>query len=335
MHRPKVFISRRIPETGLALLQSYCDCDVWDHDEYPVTTEALWAGMGQADAAVLMLTDKVTPALLDHARSCQIIANMAVGFDNIPVDECTARQIFVTNAPVAESIGDLTMALILAMARRLVEGHRVLLSGRWRTWSPRFLIGQDVFGATLGIIGMGRIGKAVARRAKGFDMRILYNNRRPDPAVAAELGAEYTSLDDLLRQSDFVVTLAPLNKETYHLIGARELSLMKPTATLINTGRGRLIDEKALYQALIQKRIWGAGLDVFEIEPTCPYHPLLQLENVLAVPHIGSASTADRNQMSLLAAANVLAALRGERPPNLINWEVLELLTTETTKGEV
>jgi glyoxylate reductase len=323
MRKPRVFVSRRIPQEGIDLLQAECELEIWDENDHPVPQHILRVGLQKADGAILMLTDQVTPTMLDAAPNLRAISNYAVGFDNIPVAECTKRKIIVTNAPVAESIADLTWGLMLATARRLVEGHRAILSGSWRTWTPMFLIGQDLFEARLGIIGMGRIGQAVARRASGFRMRVLYHNRRPIPNEE-ELGATFCSKEELLKQSDFVVTLAPLSQETYHMIGPKELAMMKPTAILVNTGRGKLVDEKALYQALVTRQIWAAGLDVFEIEPAYPYHPLFQLDNVLAVPHIGSASLADRRLMAIQAAENLLAALHGKRPQNLVNWDVLE-----------
>ncbi|MFS8640242.1 MAG: NAD(P)-binding domain-containing protein, partial [Symbiobacteriaceae bacterium] len=212
---------------------------------------------------------------------------------------------------------------LLAAARRLYEGQRIIVEGRWKNWSPMFMTGQDVYGATLGIIGAGRIGQAVARRARGFDMRILYHNRRPNPQFEAEVGAAYRSLDDLLRESDFVVVLVPLTPETRGLIGARELALMKPTAVLVNAARGPVVDERALYEALRDRRIFAAGLDVFEQEPVPPDHPLLSLPNVTAVPHIGSASVRTRTRMATLAAENLVAALTGKEPPTPVNPEVL------------
>jgi glyoxylate reductase len=228
----------------------------------------------------------------------------------------------VANTPLGnESVADLTWALILAVCRRVLEANRVVLSGQWRAWSPLLVAGQDINGATIGIIGMGRIGLAVARRAVGFGMRILYHNRQPSQD-ADQVGAIYATLPDLLQESDIVCVQVPLSPETHHLIGAKELALMKPSAVLINTSRGPVVDEKALYRALADKRLWGAGLDVFEVEPVYPYHPLMQLENVVVAPHIGSSTIRDRMKMARLAAENILAALQGQRPPTLINANV-------------
>jgi glyoxylate reductase len=270
-----------------------------------------------------MYTDRVTPAMLDRAPRLRVLVNYAIGYDNIPVAECTRRGIMVANTPLGnESVADLTWALILSVSRRVLEANRVVLSGEWRAWSSLFVAGQDINGATIGIIGMGRIGLAVARRAVGFNMRILYHNRRPAPE-AEQVGAIYTPLPDLLRESDVVCVLVPLTPDTHHLIGAAQLALMKPTAILINTSRGPVVDEKALYRTLADKRIWGAGLDVFEVEPVYPYHPLMQLENVVVAPHIGSSTMRDRIRMAQLAAENIQCALSGERPPTLLNPDVI------------
>ncbi|MGC8842726.1 MAG: 2-hydroxyacid dehydrogenase, partial [bacterium] len=249
-----------------------------------------------------------------------------VGYDNIDVKEATRRKIMVTNTPgvLTETTADLTFALILATARRLVEADKFTRSGKWKSWGPMLFLGRDVYGATLGIIGMGRIGQAVARRAKGFNMKIIYYSRRRNEEAEKELGAEYRELHSLLKEADIITIHTPLTEETYHLIGEKELSLMKPSAILINTARGAVVDQRALFKALKEKRIFGAGLDVYEKEPIDADDPLLELDNVVVLPHIGSATVETRGRMARMAAENLLAGLRGEIPQNLVNPEVLQ-----------
>ncbi|HHW26387.1 MAG TPA: D-glycerate dehydrogenase, partial [Firmicutes bacterium] len=255
----------------------------------------------------------------------KVVANMAVGYDNIDVAECTRRGIVVTNTPgvLTETTADLAFALILAAARRVTEAERYLRQGQWKTWSPMLLTGVDVHGATLGIVGLGRIGEAVARRARGFSMRVLYANRSARPEVEAALGIERRGLDELLKSSDFVSIHVPLNDSTRHLIGERELNLMKPTAVLVNTSRGPVVNERDLYRALKDRRIFAAGLDVFDTEPIRSDNPLLELDNVVLLPHIGSASIATRTQMAVMAARNLTQVLAGQTPQNPVNPEAL------------
>jgi lactate dehydrogenase-like 2-hydroxyacid dehydrogenase len=250
-----------------------------------------------------------------------VISNYAVGVDNIDVAAATARGIMVGNTPgvLTEATADLTWALMMAVARRLGEAERVLRAGKWRSWSPQLLLGQEVFGASLGIIGFGRIGQAVARRAGGFGMRVRYHSRTRPPVS----GVEYADLETLLRSSDFVSIHTPLTGETRGIIGRRELAMMKPTAILVNTARGPVVDQEALVAALREGRIAGAGLDVFAVEPLPMDDPLRTLENVVLLPHIGSAGVATRKRMALMAAENLIAGIRGERPPYLVNPEAL------------
>jgi glyoxylate reductase len=296
---------------------------VWDED-CPVPHEVLVRETAKADGLLCLLTERVDAHLLDAAPGLKVIANMAVGYDNIDVAAATARGVPVTNTPgvLTETTADLAWALLMAAARRIVESDTFTRAGRWRHWSPTLLLGQDIHHATLGIVGLGRIGAEVAKRGRGFDMRILYTGRSRQPERERELGVEYAELDELLRQSDFVTIHTPLNAETRHLIGARELELMKPTAILINSARGPIVDQKALTEALIHGWIGGAALDVFEEEPIAPDDPLLTLDNVVVLPHIGSATTATRGKMARIAAENLLAALAGRKPPNLVNPEV-------------
>jgi glyoxylate reductase len=276
-----------------------------------------------ADALLTMLSDRIDAAVLNAGRRLRVVANMAVGYDNVDVSAATERGILVTNTPgvLTETTADMAWALLLAAARRVAEGNRLTRTGGWKAWHPSFLLGRDVHGATLGIIGLGQIGLAVARRARGFDMRLLYHSRTRRPEAESELGLEFVELERLLKESDFVTLHVPLSERTRHLIGERELALMKPTAVLVNTTRGPVVDQRALYRALKERRIAAAGLDVAEEEPIPLDDPLLTLDNVTITPHVGSASVATRGKMAAMAVENVLAALRGEQPPNCVNPE--------------
>lgn len=321
---PQAYIARRIPDSALAIVRRACAYRMWPEEGEPPPPETLRREAADCVGLLTMLTDRVDEELLAAAPDLKIVANMAVGYDNIDVEACTRRGVMVTNTPdvLTETTADLVFALLLATARRLHEAQRTVLEGRWRTWSPMMLTGQDVHGATLGIIGAGRIGQAVGRRAKGFNMRILYHNRRRAPAFEQETGAEYAEFDRLLAESDFVVPLTPLTPQTRGLIGREAFKKMKKSAILINASRGAVVDEAALYEALVNGEIWAAGLDVFENEPAPPDHPLLQLPNVTALPHIGSASIRTRVRMAELAAENLVAGIEGRKPPNLINLSV-------------
>lgn len=321
----KVFVTRGIPEPGLAILREVAEVKVWE-EELPPPREVLLKEVADCDALVPLLTDRVDDELLDRAPRLKVVANYAVGYDNIDVPACTARGVLVTNTPgvLTETTADLAFALILAAARRLVEADKFLRAGKWKTWGPTLLLGQDVYGATLGLVGLGRIGAAVARRARGFNMKILYYSRHRQEALEKELGVEYVSFDELLRRSDFISIHVPLTAETHHLFNAEAFAKMKPTAVLVNTARGPIVDEAALYAALKTGRIAAAGLDVMDPEPPRPDNPLLTLDNVILLPHIGSASIATRTRMATMAAENAAAALRGELPPNLVNPEAWE-----------
>jgi lactate dehydrogenase-like 2-hydroxyacid dehydrogenase len=271
-----------------------------------------------------LITDRIDAEIMDAAGpQLRVVSNLAVGVDNIDLGEATRRGIPVGNTPgvLTETTADLTWALLMAAARRTGEGERFVHEGRWRTWDPMFLLGHDVYGATLGIVGFGRIGRAVARRAYGFGMNVVYTNRRPVPDAAP---ARAVDLPALLAESDFVTLHVPLTPDTYHLIDAAALSQMKPTAILVNAARGGVVDPTALYEALQQGRIAGAALDVTEPEPITSADPLLSLPNCVIVPHLGSASIATRSRMAQMAAQNALAGLRGERLPNTANPEVYD-----------
>lgn len=315
MPEQKVLVTREIPEAGLRLLERE-GFDVTVLDEAPPDREKLLEAVRGANGILATATEKIDAGVMDAAgEDLRVVANMAVGYDNIDVEAAGERDVVVTNTPgvLDETTADVAFMLLLAAARRLGEGERLLRAGRWEWWGPKQLRGQDVWGKTLGIVGMGRIGRAVARRGKGFGMEILYHNRSRDESAEAELGARYVELDELLRESDFVSIHTPLTPETHHLIGAEEFGMMKPTSVLVNTSRGPVVDEGALADVLEEKRIFAAGLDVYEEEPKVnPKH--LGLENVVLAPHIGSASVETRDKMAVLAAENLAAVLKGEEP---------------------
>jgi len=323
--KPRAYVTRKIPSEALDIIAASCDYRIWDSEGEPIPRDVLEAEIGDVDGVLTLLTERVDRHLLDAAPRLKVVANMAVGYDNIDVAECTRRGIVVTNTPgvLTETTADLAFALILAAARRVTEAERYLRQGQWKTWSPMLLTGVDVHGATLGIVGLGRIGEAVARRARGFSMRVLYANRSARPEVEAALGIERRGLDELLKSSDFVSIHVPLNDSTRHLIGERELNLMKPTAVLVNTSRGPVVNERDLYRALKDRRIFAAGLDVFDTEPIRSDNPLLELDNVVLLPHIGSASIATRTQMAVMAARNLTQVLAGQTPQNPVNPEAL------------
>jgi glyoxylate reductase len=273
-----------------------------------------------------MLTDRIDAEVLDAGNRLRVVSNMAVGYDNVDVAAATARGILVTNTPgvLTETTADMAFALLLAAARRVVGGNRLARTGGWKTWHPSFLLGRDVNSAVLGIVGLGQIGLAVARRARGFNMRVLYHSTTRRSEAEKELGLEYADLDHLLSESDFVSLHVFLDPQTHHLIGERELALMKPSAVLINTSRGAVVDQSALYSALKENRIAAAGLDVTETEPIPGDDPLLTLDNVVITPHIASASVATREKMARMAVESIVAVLRGERPAHCVNPEAAQ-----------
>lgn len=320
MSKPRVFVTRIIPDQGLRLVQDFCDVDLWT-DELPPARDVLLERVRGVDGLLSLLTDRIDGPVLDAAGSrLKVISNHAVGFDNIDVPAATARGIPVGNTPgiLTDATADFAFALLMAAARRVVEGERYVRDGRWKTWGPSLLLGQDVHGATLGLIGFGRIGQAMAKRAQGFDMRVLYHDPSSPPA-GASLRATPVELETLLAESDFVSIHTPLTPETRGLMNRERFALMKPTAALINTARGPVVDPDALYEALSTHRIFAAALDVTDPEPISPDSPLLALDNLIVVPHIASASVATRQKMSLMAAQNLVAGLRHERLPNCVN----------------
>ena len=320
--KPAVLVTKRIYPEAIAYLKQHAEVDYADSDD-GLTAAELAERIRGKQAVVSQLTDKFTAAVIGALDGVKIIANVAVGFDNIDVAAATRRGILVTNTPevLTDTTADFAFALLMAAARRVVEGHKFVHSGEWTKWRIDLLVGQDVHHRTLGIFGMGRIGQAVARRGRGFGMRILYNDAvRAPEAVERDLGAEFVTAERVLRESDFVSLHVPLIEATRHMIGAAQFGMMKPTAILVNTSRGPVVDEAALAEALERRAIAGAGIDVFENEPNV-HAGLLRLENVVLAPHIASASVDTRKKMSMMAAENAVAALEGRRPANLLNGE--------------
>lgn len=318
----RVFITRALPEAGLAALRGgEFDVEVYRGSE-PIPREELLAKVKGSGGLITLVSERVDEELLEAAGpDLKVVANYAVGYDNIDLATCTRRGVAVSNTPdvLTEATADQTWALLLAVARRLPEGEALL--PRWTGWKPEELLGLDIAGKTLGLVGLGRIGKAVARRARGFAMRLIYHSRTPDPEAKA-LGARYVSLDELLKSSDFVSLHTPLTAETHHLIDEAALRAMKKTAVLVNTARGPVVDEGALVRALREGWIYGAGLDVFEFEPKLT-PGLLELPNVVLTPHLGSATRGTREAMARLCAESIVSVLRGKRSAHLLNPEVL------------
>jgi glyoxylate reductase len=326
MTLPKVFITRRIPDAGLDFLKNRASIEIWT-ERQPPPYEILQEKIQGIDGLLCLLTDRIDRNLIELGTSLKVISQMAVGYDNIDVVAATRKGIPVGNTPgvLTDATADLTWALLMAAARKIVEAERFVREGLWKTWEPMLLLGSDVAGATLGIVGFGRIGQAVARRAKGFDMKVLYWNRhRCEEALERELGVEYASFEQLLEEADFVSIHVALSQETYYLFDRPQFDRMKPSAILINTARGAIVNPEALYNALHTGKIAGAALDVTEPEPILPDSPLLSLPNLTIVPHIGSASIKTRSQMALMSAQNLMAGLQGERLPNCVNPEVYE-----------
>jgi glyoxylate reductase len=322
--QPRIVVTRVLPGGALERLRAAGETMLNEEDRPPMREELLRM-VGEADGLLCLITERIDVEVFDAAPRLRVVSNYAVGVNNIDVDEATRRGIPVCNTPdvLTEATADFTWALILAVCRRLGEGERLVRAGAWRGWAPTQLLGADVYGKTLGIVGLGRIGQAVARRALGFGMGVLHYTRRPvDRAIEESLHAQPVELDDLLRRADIVSLNVPYTPETHHLLDARRLRLMKRSAFLVNTARGPIVDEAALVQALRDGVIAGAGLDVFEREPELA-PGLTELENVVLAPHLGSATLEARTAMADLAAENLLAALAGRRPPHIVNPTVL------------
>lgn len=322
--KPRVVIPQYLHEPGLAMTREAADVIYWPEDS-PMPREKLLEAVGGARGILSHPASRFDRELLDRAPRLKVISNVAVGYDNVDVPSCTARGIAVCNTPgvLTDATADATLALMLALSRRVPEADRFTRAGNWRYWTPLLLVGQDLTESTVGIVGLGRIGLEVARRARAFRTRLLYHNRHRRPDVEAELGATYVDLPTLLRESDIVTLHVPATAETRGLIGAAELAQMKPTAYLINAARGAVVDQVALTAALRERRIAGAGLDVFSPEPIPPDDELLTLDNVVLMPHVGAATLRTRQRMSDLAARNLLAVLSGQRPPACVNPQVL------------
>lgn len=323
MPKPTVFVTRKIAAEALDRLTAHAQVETWEQED-PPPQDVLLEKAARVEGLLTLLTDKIDAVLIDSAPNLKVISQMAVGFDNIDIAAATRKGIPVGNTPgvLTETTADFAWALMMAAARRVVEADKEVHEGIWRAWGPDVLTGYDVYGATLGIIGFGRIGQAMARRARGFNMRILYNDPHCGHEAGVETGAECVSLDELLAQSDFVTLHTYLSDETYHLIGREEFAKMKPTAVLVNTARGPVVDPDALNWALRSGKIAAAALDVTEPEPIPRDSPLLSLKNIVIAPHIASASKATRLRMAQMAVDNLLAGLQGERLPNCANPQV-------------
>ncbi len=315
-----------IAQEALDKIVQATEAEVW-LEELPPSYEVLLEKARATEGLLTLLSDKVDATLMDAVPKLKVVSNIAVGYDNISIDEATKRHIVVGNTPgvLTETTADFTFVLLMAAARRVVEADTYTRKGRWKTWGPKLLLGQDIHHATLGIIGLGRIGAEVAKRAKGFNMRVLYYDEiNRSEEEERQLGVEHVSeLAELLSSADFISIHVPLLPQTHHLIGAPEFAMMKPTAVFINTSRGPVVDQKALYEALKSGQIFTAAIDVTEVEPISPDDALLDLDNIIITPHIASASFATREKMALMAAENLLAGLRSEMPPNCVNPEAL------------
>ncbi len=325
MTKPYIYITRKLPDAIIEKFQNFAETHVWDHEEEPVPREVLLQEAEKADALLTMLSDRIDEEVLGVAKNLKVVANLAVGFDNIDVQAATKRGIAVCNTPdiLTDTTADLAFSLMLMTARRLPEAVECVKTGQWKSWSPLFMAGGDVHHKTLGIVGMGKIGEAVAKRALGFEMKVLYHNRNRKLEAEKNLGVEYRSFDDLVQESDFVLCLTPLTEETKGMFTLDVFKKMKKTAYFINVGRGAVVVEEDLIEALKTGEIAGAGLDVFAKEPIDADHPLLQFDNVVALPHIGSASVETRMKMMERCYENIKAILEGKDPVNILNEEAL------------
>lgn len=322
MGRWNVYVTNEIPEPALNMLAEHCDMEVNRTGQVLTKTQLLEKVKGR-DAVLSLLTDPIDAEVMDAAKGAKIFANYAVGYNNIDIPSATERGIMVSNTPgvLTDTTAEMTWALLFSVARRVAESDKYTRMGKFEGWGPMLFLGQGVMNKTLGVIGAGRIGLSFAKRAKAFDMKVLYTSTAANPQFEKETGGEFASLEMLLNKSDFVSIHTPLLPETFHLIGEEELKLMKKTAILINTSRGPVVDEIALVNALQSGEIWGAGLDVYEWEPKLA-EGLKELDNVILCPHIASATFDTRTKMGTIAVSNILAAARGELPPNCLNPEV-------------
>jgi len=323
MSKPKVFVTRAIPDKGFELIKDFCDVNLWGN-ELPPSRHELLQRMHGVDGILSLLTDKIDGEVMDAAGAqLKVISNFAVGFDNIDVSAATARKIPVGNTPdvLTDATADFAFTLMMSAGRRILEGDRYVREEKWKTWNPMLLLGVEMKGATLGLVGFGRIGKAMARRAVGFDMRVIYYDPL-ETKSSPDINATSVDFETLLEESDFISLHTPLTPDTRHLIDSEALSKMKPNAVLVNTSRGPVVDLDALHNALKEGQIFAAGLDVTDPEPLPLDHPLLKLDNIVIMPHIASASKAARDKMSWIAAKNLIAGLKGEHLPNCVNLQV-------------
>ncbi len=321
--RPKVYVTRELPKAAMDMLKAKFKVKVWPEERSPPKS-VLLEEVKNVDGLYCLLTEKIDEEIIAAGKNLKAICQVAVGFDNIDVAAATKRGIYVTNTPgvLTETTADFAWTLLMAVARRVAEADKYVRRGDWKIpWGLMMFVGQDVWGKTIGIIGLGRIGSAVAKRALAFNMKVLYYDVIRQPELEKNLGIEYVDLETLLKQADFVTIHVPLLPQTHHLIGEKELKMMKRTACLVNTSRGPVVDEKALYKALKEGWIWGAGLDVWKKEPTETDNPLLKLDKVVVSPHIASASIETRTKMAVMAAENLVSILEGKVPPNLVNPE--------------
>jgi glyoxylate reductase len=320
----KVLVTRKIPKEGISKLEKACEVDVFDSDD-PIPDDVLLSRVKDVSGILALLSDNIDKKVIQATTKLKIIANYAVGYNNIDVDEASKRGIYVTNTPdvLTETTADLVLVLILSISRRIVEADAFLRSGSFTGWAPTLLLGDDVYGKTLGILGMGKIGTAVAKRATGFDMKIIYHNRKPNKKSEGITGAEYVTFERLIKESDFLSLNLPFSQESRYIISAKEFDMMNKSSYLINASRGPLVDEKALVKALKSGKIKGAGLDVFENEPKVE-NELLSMKNVILLPHIGSATENTRSKMAVMAATSITDALTGKTPRNCVNIGEIE-----------
>ncbi|RDW18712.1 D-glycerate dehydrogenase [Oceanobacillus arenosus] len=313
MEKQHIYITRKIDDAVFAPYAEQFEIHMWEREEDPVPRDILLEAVKDADGLFCMLSDKIDEELLRHAPNLKVVSNLAVGYDNIDLDEAEKHGVIATNTPdvLTETTADLGFALLMATARRIVEANQYIKTNQWQNWAPYLLAGSDIHHKTIGIVGMGRIGEAIANRAKGFDMNILYHNRSRKPDAEQALEATYVSFDQLIREADFIVSVVPFTKETNKLFNQAAFEKMKSTAIFINISRGATVDEDALVEALKMNKIKAAGLDVFEVEPITNEHPLMQLENAVCIPHIGSASEETRTKMIQLCMDNIAGVLNG------------------------
>ncbi|WP_066065869.1 2-hydroxyacid dehydrogenase [Neobacillus soli] len=326
--KPYIYITRKLPDTVAEAITQKYEVKMWEKEDIPVPREVLLSEAKRADALFTVLSDSIDKEVLTAGKNLKVVANLAVGFDNIDVKTASEEGIAVCNTPdvLTDTTADLTFGLLMATARRVVEAAEFVKEGKWKSWSPLLLAGHDIHHKTIGIVGMGKIGETVAKRATGFEMNILYHNRTRKPEVEQRLGAAYVSFNELVEQSDFIVCLTPLTGETKNMFTRDVFKKMKQSAIFINASRGPVIDEQALYDALSAGEIAGAGLDVFEKEPIDAGHPLLKLVNVVALPHIGSSSVETRMTMMQLCIDNIEAVLVGKAPKTLVNKDWMPLV---------